>query len=287
VKEYPVFVPFGQDHLASVITVPDGEPRALIAVLQGAGGAPRSYYNSTWTLVSRELAGLGFATVRLDWPGVGDSTGDFLMMLERLPLDQAEAAIRLAMDVTSAERLGFAGICAGANISLELSERFGAACQSFAIIKLLIHNRKRITVQDRRKMSPRRRVSIFASRHPGLERVLRRYYWRSQVGAANPLLVRLARVRVQAPVMITAFKGVMRLSGLMQALQRRYRTGPFEVRELPLEGPLGLQDRIGYQRALVTQLAEWFDRTLPQAPTSGDGRGRRTAPSPAPVPADP
>jgi hypothetical protein len=61
VKDYPIFVPVDGDHLASILTVPDAEPRGLVALFQGGGGAPRSYYNSMWTVAARELAGLGFA----------------------------------------------------------------------------------------------------------------------------------------------------------------------------------------------------------------------------------
>jgi alpha/beta superfamily hydrolase len=265
VKDFPVFVPVPGAHVAAVVTVPDGEPRALIALFQGGGGAPRSYYNSLWTIVSRSLAELGFASVRLDWRAVGDSTGEFHMTMDRPPVDDALAAIELAMRATGTTRVGAAGMCVGGVTALGAAERLGPACQSICVIKLLVHNKRRVTAQDRRKKSFRRRVLMFASRHPSIDRVLRRYYWKAQMQDTNPVLRQLARLRQQAPIMLTGFKAEMKLPAVFNALQRKYRTGAFEIRELPLEGPMGLQDRLGYQRAVVEQLAEWFDRTLPAA----------------------
>jgi hypothetical protein len=85
------------------------------------------------------------------------------------------------------------------------------------------------------------------------------------------VLQQLARLRRQAPIMLTGFKAEMKLTAVFNALQRKYKTGPFEIRELPLEGPMGLQDRLGYQRAVVEQLAEWFDRTLPATVLHSNG----------------
>ena len=76
-------------------------------------------------------------------------------------------------------------------------------------------------------------------------------------------------------------------------LKRQTRPDGKVVLAFPIEAK-GYGGLFSFEKAVAlksrwdfAQLSEWFDRTLPQAPTSGDGAGWRTAPSPAPVPIDP
>src|SRR5207248_11294939 len=80
-----VYVRHGNERLAAILTVPR-RPRGLVALLQGFG-ATRSHRNRLWTWISDDLAGRGMATVRFDYPGMGDSTGDADWDLNDPPTD--------------------------------------------------------------------------------------------------------------------------------------------------------------------------------------------------------
>jgi pimeloyl-ACP methyl ester carboxylesterase len=121
VNEYPVFVPFGQERLACVLTVPDDEVLGLWVLLTGQG-APRGtqYHFQLWTEVARRLADRGLASIRMDHLGVGDSTGR-LEVMEPGPRRKEEplAVARFGMEATGARTVGFAGHCYGGTLALE------------------------------------------------------------------------------------------------------------------------------------------------------------------------
>ena len=74
-NEHPMFVPWADgEHLAAMLTVPDAPSRGLVLLLQGLG-PPRSHRYQLWTRTARALAERGIASVRMDYPQVGDSTG--------------------------------------------------------------------------------------------------------------------------------------------------------------------------------------------------------------------
>src|SRR5206468_3179120 len=75
VREFPVFVPSRGERIGAVIAVPDADPRGLVLLMPGGGGAPRAHRYAMYTKVARGLAERGIASVRMDWRGVGDSTG--------------------------------------------------------------------------------------------------------------------------------------------------------------------------------------------------------------------
>jgi pimeloyl-ACP methyl ester carboxylesterase len=134
-KEYPVFIPSEGMQLGAVITVPDAEPRAVVLLLTGYGGMLRSQRFALWTKTARLLAGHGIASLRLEWPGVGDSTGEVLADFEQLPVAQAVAAANFAMKATGTTRLGLAGNCAGARTSLHAVREL-PTCESMVLFFL-------------------------------------------------------------------------------------------------------------------------------------------------------
>jgi dienelactone hydrolase len=125
VTEFPVFVPHGKDHLGAVITVPD-EPTAGLVLLTTGTGAPRSHRFQLWTTVARRLAERGLASVRMEYLGVGDSTG---RVQERrmgeldLRVDEAEAVTRFAQAATGVDRLAAVGNCSGGLVALGVATR--------------------------------------------------------------------------------------------------------------------------------------------------------------------
>jgi hypothetical protein len=278
VIEYQLFVRVGPERVASVVTVPEGEPRALVALLQGGGGATRSYHNSMWTLTSRELADRGLATVRVDWIGIGDSTGSFSQALGTPPADVLRAVLDVAVGATDIHRLGIAAECGGADTALALATDLAARVDSVAVIKLLAEE-GRVLNRVRGSVVSRRRLIGFVERHPTVNRLARRSYWRLQMRTSKPVMKQLANFRRHAPVLLMGFGAADRYRAAAAALQRKHGVGEFEMAEIPFRGPDGMPDWVGRERFLRERLVDWFDRTLLHGDANG-AAGSRGAPEP-------
>src|SRR2546421_331630 len=98
----PVYVRHGNERLAAILTVP-ARPRALVALLQGFG-ATRSHRNRLWTWISNDLAEQGIASVRFDYPGMGDSTGVADWDLNDPPTDAAARVVDAACEMLGANQ---------------------------------------------------------------------------------------------------------------------------------------------------------------------------------------
>ena len=73
-KQFPLFVPSPDGHVAAVVTVPEGDPSGVVLLLAGTGR--HNVIGSTMSaLLSDRLATHRLASVRLDYEGVGDSPG--------------------------------------------------------------------------------------------------------------------------------------------------------------------------------------------------------------------
>jgi alpha/beta superfamily hydrolase len=133
VNEYALFVPHETDHLATVLTLPDEEPSALVLLVTGTG-APRSHRFQLWTRLARCLAERGFASVRMEYRGIGDSSGrlDRPSMGDRR-LEQALAVAQFGMRATGTSRFGVAGNCSGGIVALGVAAA-DSACQSAVCI---------------------------------------------------------------------------------------------------------------------------------------------------------
>ena len=119
-NEYPIFVPFGQEHLAAIVTVPEEQPTSVVLFLQGLG-APRSHRYGLWKKTAHGLAERGLASVRLDYPQLGDSSGVFRAEMETPPVEEARAALDTARDALGVERFGVIGNCMGLLAGFELA----------------------------------------------------------------------------------------------------------------------------------------------------------------------
>ena len=120
-KEFPVFVPHEDEHLAAVITVPDSHPRALVHLLQGGGGQSRSHRNRTWVRLARGLADKGIASVRMDYPGLGDSTGIPTFEVESPPVEAALAVARVSLRAVGVDTFAVVGNCIGIPTAIEMA----------------------------------------------------------------------------------------------------------------------------------------------------------------------
>ena len=133
VNEHPAFVPFDTEHLATLVTIPDEAPSGLVLLLQGGGGAPRSHRYRLWTRMARELARFGIASVRLDYVGIGDSTGSLELAMRNPPVDQAMAVVRYWTDLLGTNKVGVVGNCIGARAAFMLAARM-PDCEAVACI---------------------------------------------------------------------------------------------------------------------------------------------------------
>jgi pimeloyl-ACP methyl ester carboxylesterase len=121
VKLFPVFIPYGEERLATVLATPDGDAAGLVVLLQGTG-APRSHRFQLWTRAARVLAECGLASVRLDYRGIGDSTGRALQpQLGDQRIEQALEVTGFALRTLGVDRVGVVGNCSGGIVGLGLA----------------------------------------------------------------------------------------------------------------------------------------------------------------------
>jgi pimeloyl-ACP methyl ester carboxylesterase len=131
-RDVPIFIPYGDQRLAGVVTLPEGTPRGLVLLLQGLG-APRSHKYGLWTRTARALADRGFASLRIDYQMLGDSTGSLLADLHRPPVDEALAAARVVARHLSVEAVATIGNCMGGRTALGVAEAL-PSCRSVTCI---------------------------------------------------------------------------------------------------------------------------------------------------------
>jgi pimeloyl-ACP methyl ester carboxylesterase len=132
VTDHPIFVPFRDDRLAAVLTLPDGRPRTLVLLLQGLG-PPRSHRFRLWTRVARELAKRGIASVRMDYLQMGDSTGVMSATLNDPPVEESIAVARVAMRAAGVDTCAAVGNCMGGRTALRVAMQLDA-CRAVGFI---------------------------------------------------------------------------------------------------------------------------------------------------------
>jgi pimeloyl-ACP methyl ester carboxylesterase len=133
-RDVPLFVPYGDEHVAAVLTLPDGDPRGLVLLLQ-LFGVGRSHKNGLWTRTSRSLARRGLASVRIDYLGLGDSTGGVLPVVgwDNLAVGECLAVTEVAADLIGVESIAVAGNCYGARTALAFAARLWT-CVAVAVV---------------------------------------------------------------------------------------------------------------------------------------------------------
>jgi pimeloyl-ACP methyl ester carboxylesterase len=122
-REFPVFVPVKDYHLCAVICAPTGELRDLGVILLSGGNITRTHRNGMWVRAARTLAERGYASIRFDYHGVGDSTGTTMFDLERPFLQDVQAVAGFLLRATGITRLALAATCFGARSALAAAAR--------------------------------------------------------------------------------------------------------------------------------------------------------------------
>jgi len=122
--EVPVYVPSRGESLGAVVTVPEDPAAETAVVLLASRARDRAHRNGLWVRTARTLAGDGMYALRLDNPGVGNSTGSpRLPGMGDLPWWAVEDACRFLLDHVPARRILLAGTCYGGRVVLEAASR--------------------------------------------------------------------------------------------------------------------------------------------------------------------
>lgn len=269
-KEYPIFVPYEGEHLAAVLAVPDRRARGLVALMCGVG-APRSHRFQMWTRTARHLADLGMASVRLDYLGIGDSTGSVRKWgpeLEPQLLDQAMNAVRVAMEATGVDKVAFVGNCLGGRFSLLMASKMSETAGAVCILPMVATQGR---VKSRLSKAKRSRLARFVRNNPLLRRLvlapLRELGGKVPASTADHLLRALSRGRIifvfgQGDHALT--KNVRdQIDGVLAKATPEYRDR-FDLHVLP-EGPLAGFESIDIQDAVIAGVPAWLDEVFPPA----------------------
>jgi pimeloyl-ACP methyl ester carboxylesterase len=281
-NEFHAFVPHDGDHLAVAITVPDHDPSGLVALFTGTG-APRSHRYQLFTRVARRLTeDAGLAVVRMDYRGIGDSTGTLRRVVMRQPrVDQARSVVAFARQALGVDRVAMVGHCSGSLVALGLAAETPHTLACMCILPRLLEP----SAVNRAVINARRsRLAAFVRRHRPLDRLARHVRGRKGKGATGlmePFTRTLERGRllfVYSDHDTDAWNDRSKQhlqqmrARLPQPLQAR-----FELQVLP-EGPLAGYEAVSIQDTIIDAIADWIpgcfegvpERTpQPAAPTAG------------------
>lgn len=263
-KEYPIFVPVGREHVAAVITVPES-PRGLVHLLQGGGGQSRTHRNRSWVRAARGLADKGIASVHMDYPGIGDSTGVRAFEIGSPPVDAALAVARVALEAVGVERFAAVANCIGIPTALGIATQI-RSCE--AVVCIVPAALGPLTEFRRvNKMGSARRA--IGQRVPAIRDVVRRLRPSGSGGSAPATRLRPEMATLLRSARILILHGgtedswrqletqVSRLRAEVgEEAGRRLETGV-----LPTEGA-GFRE-LHIQQAMVDASIEWLDEVFP------------------------
>jgi alpha/beta superfamily hydrolase len=270
-NEYPVFVPVADHHTAAIVTLPDGDPRGVVLFTTGGGGALRSQRFRLWTRAARGLAERGIASVRMEYPGVGDSTGTHRLGLgwSKLPVDDVIALAGFATAVTGTDQLGLCGNCAGARASIRAAESL-PTCRSLVLFWL-----KPLASADRATQK-RLRLAVRVLRHAPapIKRAIARTYWtreaRAGHGAGVADTLRMAAEGRDLLLIDTDSALAGQLPDVMSDLKRTSDGHRIELRRVESTSMQAFES-ISEQEVALESVIEWFDASFPRGGSAGDG----------------
>ncbi|MGH2636715.1 MAG: alpha/beta fold hydrolase [Actinomycetota bacterium] len=282
--EYPIFVPFHGEHLAAVVTATDAAPRGLAVLLQGLG-APRSHKHRLWTRSARGLAERGIASVRLDWPELGDSTGSFPGDLNAPPIAEALAVASIAVEALGVDSVGIVGNCLGAKTGLNMALQMDG-CVSVGCI--LPGDPKNVLRGDGRT-APHRAARRLSKKAPKLGTIGRRMLRSHKIKPRIRFLPEVEQAMRRADLMLL-FLGKEEAAGRVRGglATLTDEIGPTghraEVRYVKTGNSTGMRLAIAEQQGVVDSVVAWFDETMPGSapsivePASLDGRAIASRP---------
>jgi pimeloyl-ACP methyl ester carboxylesterase len=265
VREFPVFVPYGDEHVAAVVTVPDGQPRGLVVLATGLG-APRSHRHQVWAVAAERLARSSIASVRFDYLALHDSTGS-AQELRSPPTGEAMAVAQFARRAIGAGEVIAVGNCWGAHVALNVAARMEACVGAVCILPETVEPGRAGSALRR---APGRKMARLLQSNRKIRRILkplkRRDVQPSQ--AVRDLLPRaLERSKVLFVYDEEHLDSGRREFGMVRALLDRLPEdvrGRFELHLIPGRGLARLRS-VEVQESLLTTILEWAEeRFLPE-----------------------
>jgi pimeloyl-ACP methyl ester carboxylesterase len=276
---HPVFVPVEGDHVAATISLPDVPARGLAVLLQGFG-TTRSHRNRLWTKTSAALAARGIASVRLDYPGLGDSTGTRLYSMKQPPVQAVIAATRVALDAAGVNSYCLVGNCLGARTALLIAQRM-PGCLG---VGLVLPGELESVVREEPSHIGTSALRQVVRDIPALRRMARLVPHRSTIRSAR--LMPEVGILMDAVCVLFLFIGPRktwgRLAPVLETWAGRAGTaarGRVEWLFVPAAGRQGLQP-LSSQEAVLHVVPEWIDRVVSGStlqPELAAARGPRMA----------
>jgi pimeloyl-ACP methyl ester carboxylesterase len=112
--ERALYLPSGTEKIFAIATAPALPPAGLGVVLAHSGANNFSAHrNAVWTRLARQLAREGIGSLRFDFAGTGESSGQLVQQLTGQPVTDATVAMD-AMRAAGCRRLLLVGSCFGA-----------------------------------------------------------------------------------------------------------------------------------------------------------------------------
>jgi uncharacterized protein len=195
--EYPVFLRAGGEELFAIVTEPTGEPNQLaLIMLAGGNVVGGTGRNRMWVRLARRVAARGYHALRLDYHGIGESTGEIESFEPDRPfVDDLLAGVR-CLEGRGVREIAVAGWCFGARTALASADQI-PGLRGLALINA--------PVRDTRTTSYYLRKALTADALRGFLDARSRRRYRRMAGAK---LRAAARSRPLAPARRAAAKGV-------------------------------------------------------------------------------
>ena len=260
--EHPLFVPYRDEHVAAVLTLPDGSPRGFVMLLQGLG-ALRSHKNRLWTRTARELAERGIASARMDYGAIGDSTGRFEDRGDA-PVGEVRAVIGAALRATGLKEFAIVGNCLGVRTGFAIAARSASCVSMVCLVPGSLDALMRRVDRSALGRAARGR----ARRSPRMRRIAHRVLRRNRFGGGGFLPD--IPVALDSTDVLFLFLGReevgLQLADALGNLASRRPHGPERrvvVRSVPAVKAVGIPVRQSILPAVIEEVTDWMDRTLP------------------------
>ncbi len=117
-------IPARSSHIPATLTLPQSVGSCpLVALVHGFGGTRQE--GGGYIRIAESLAAHGIASVRMDFPGCGDSTESFRLCTLSNMVGDVETCMAAALSAypLDAERLGVLGMSLGGRVTMELINR--------------------------------------------------------------------------------------------------------------------------------------------------------------------
>jgi pimeloyl-ACP methyl ester carboxylesterase len=260
-REFPAFLPHGDGQLALVMTLPDDDPSGMVLLLTG-GAAARSHRFQLWTRTARRLADEGLASVRFDYLGTGDSTGELPEWhISNIPIDQALAVAGFAMQVAGTKDLAVVGNCIGARLALEVAASM-PECRTAVCIRTPVL--QPTALADVITRARGWKVASVVRSHPLLRRLVAQPLARGKQKGSGRIRALLDQALGHGSLLFLyceedfTFGQQVRseLGKTLAGLSEQHR-GRFELRVLPGQGLKGFES-LAIQEAVIDAVVGWM-----------------------------